>query len=128
MSWTQAEMRTLKPNRYILIDDEPCKIISITTSKPGKHGEAKGRLEAIGIFDGQKKSIVHPVSHKVKVPLIDKRTAQVLSITGSEVQLMDLTTYETFQVPIEEKDKGKFKPGKEIQYLIAMGRKKITRI
>ena len=123
-----AEVRTLKVNRYILIDEEPCKILSISTSKPGKHGEAKARIEAVGIFDGQKKSIVHPVKHKVHVPIIDKRSAQILSIMGSEtVQLMDLETYETFEMPIPDEYKGKLEPGSEIQYLEAVGRKKITR-
>ena len=124
-----AEVRTLKVNRYILVDEEPCKIVSISTSKPGKHGEAKARIEAIGVFDGQKRSIVHPVKHKVHVPMINKRTAQVLSLMGTDhVQLMDLETYETFEMPIEEEYKGKLEPGNEIQYLEAMGRKKITRV
>lgn len=123
-----AEVRTLKVNRYILVDEEPCKIVSISTSKPGKHGEAKARIEAIGVFDGQKRSIVHPVKHKVHVPMINKRNAQVLSLAGTDhVQLMDLETYETFEMPIEEEYKGKLEPGNEIQYLEAMGRKKITR-
>ena len=123
-----SEVRTLRVNRYVIIDDEPCKIVSISTSKPGKHGEAKARIEAIGIFDGQKRSIVHPVKHKVHVPMIDKRTAQVLSLVGDTVvQLMDLETYETFEMPIPEEFKGQLQPGNEIQYLQALGRKKITR-
>jgi len=127
MSWNQAEMRSLKPNRYVLIDEEPCKILSVNISKPGKHGEAKARVEAVGIFDKQKRSIVHPVTHKVKVPIIDKRRAQILTVMGSEVQLMDLETYETFNVAISAELGGKLSPGGEVQYLVAMGRKKITR-
>jgi translation initiation factor 5A len=123
-----AEVRTLKVSRYILIDEEPCKIVSISTSKPGKHGESKARIEAIGIFDEQKRSIVHPVKHKVHVPMIDKRTAQVLALMGDQVQLMDMETYATFEIPIPEEFKDKLEPGKEVQYLEAMGRKKITRI
>jgi len=123
-----AEIRTLKVNRYIIIDDEPCKIVSLSTSKPGKHGEAKARIEAIGIFDGQKKSIVKPVKHKVHVPIIDKRTAQILALMGENVQLMDLETYETFEMPIPDEYRGKLEAGKEIQYLQALGRKKITRV
>lgn len=111
----------------MLVDDEPCKILNIQTSKPGKHGEAKARVDAVGIFDGNKRSIVHPVTHKVKVPMIDKRTAQVLAIHGDDIQLMDLESYETFNVPMVEEFKDQLEPGKEIQYLIAMGRKKITR-
>ena len=128
MSWQQAEVRTLKINRYVLIDDEPCKITGMSTSKPGKHGEAKARVEGIGIFDGQKRSFVHPVSHKVKVPMIDKRAAQVLAIMGDEVQLMDMVTYETFNVPIPDEYRDSLTEGAEIQYLIAMDRKKITRV
>ena len=122
-----AEVRTLKVNRYLIIDDEPCKIKSISTSKPGKHGEAKARIEAIGVFDGQKRSVVKPVTHKVGVPIIDKRTAQVVAIMGDNVQLMDMETYETFEMPIPDEYKGKLEPGTEVSYLIALGRKKITR-
>ena len=123
-----AEVRTLRVNRYMIIDDEPCKIMSISTSKPGKHGEAKARIEAIGVFDGQKRSVVHPVKHKIHVPIIDKRSAQVLSLMGSDtVQLMDLETYETFEMTITDDLKGKLQPGNEVLYLEALGKKKITR-
>ena len=123
-----AEVRTLKVNRYMIIDGEPCKIMSISTSKPGKHGEAKARIEAIGVFDGQKRSVVHPVKHKIHVPIIDKRNAQILSLMGSDtVQLMDLETYETFEMTIPDEYKGKLAPGAEIMYLTALGKRKITR-
>lgn len=128
MATEQAEVRTLKEGRYIVIDDEPCKIVSISTSKPGKHGEAKARIEAMGIFDNSKRSVVYPVKHKVLVPLIDKRTAQIVNLLGAEVQLMDLETYEMFQLPIPDDMKDSLKPGEDIQYLIAMEKKKITRV
>lgn len=128
MATEQVEVRELKEGRYVVIDDEPCKISSISTSKPGKHGEAKARIEAIGIFDGNKKSVVYPVKHKVQVPIIDKRTAQIVSIMGAEVQLMDLETYEMFHLPITDDVKDDLKPGGEILYLITMDRKKITRV
>ena len=127
MSWVQSEIRELKPNRYILVDEEPCRILSIQTSKPGKHGESKARLEVVGLFDGQKRSIVHPVTHKVKVPVIDKRKAQVLSVRGDTAQLMDLQTYETFELPIPEDMKGAVQPVDEVLYTEAMGRRQMTR-
>ncbi|MBU0684886.1 MAG: translation initiation factor IF-5A [Thermoplasmatota archaeon] len=128
MATEQVEVRELREGRYVVIDDEPCKISSISTSKPGKHGEAKARIEAIGIFDGNKKSVVYPVKHRVQVPIIDKRTAQIVSIMGAEVQLMDLETYEMFHLPITDDVKDDLKPGGEILYLITMDRKKITRV
>jgi translation initiation factor 5A len=124
-----AEVRELKVGRYVLIDEEPCKIQSISTSKPGKHGEAKAKIDAVGIFDEQKRTIVHPVKHKVGVPIIDKRSAQILALMGTDVvQLMDMETYETFEMPIPEDLKGQLEPGKEILYLQAMGKRKITRV
>jgi translation initiation factor 5A len=80
------------------------------------------------VFDGRKRSIVHPVTHKVQVPIIDKRNAQVIAVMGNEVQLMDLETYETFNVPIPEDLQGELESGKEIHYMEALGRKMITRV
>ena len=128
MATEQVEVRELKEGRYIVIDNEPCKIISISTSKPGKHGEAKARIEAMGIFDNNKRSVVYPVKHKVLVPMIDKRQAQVVSIMGSEAQLMDLETYEMFTLPVTDEVKDTIKPGGDVLYLVTMERKKITRV
>jgi len=126
--WSQAEVRELKEGRFVVIDGEPCKILSITTSKPGKHGEAKARIDAVGLFDEKKRSIVHPVTHKVQVPMIDKRKAQILAITVEEVQLMDLENFENFSLHITEEYKGQLHPGEEVLYMIAMGRRKIMKV
>ena len=123
------EIRTLKVGRYIVIDDEPCKLVEYTTSKPGKHGEAKARMVAIGLFDKQKRSLVHPVKHKVHVPQVDRRKAQILANMGAEVQMMDLETFETFNIPlsdIPDKFHGDMEPGNEIVFLAAMGRKLVN--
>jgi len=125
MAWTQAEVRELKEGRYVMVDNEPCKILSIQTSKPGKHGEAKARIDAVGIFDGSKRSVVYPVKHKVQVPIINKRTAQVLSIGEGEAQLMDMESYETFSLPIKESARERVKPGVEVPYISTMGKRQI---
>ena len=83
---------------------------------------------AISIFEGTKKSIVHPVKHKVQVPNIDRRQAQVISIIGDEVQLMDMETYETFNLHIPDEYQDKLESGAQIQYMIAMDRKMIIKI
>ncbi len=124
----QVEVRELKEGRYMNIDNEPCKIMSISTSKPGKHGEAKARIEAVGIFDGAKRSVVFPVKHKVQVPIIDKRQAQVVALHGAEAELMDLETYEMFHLPVSDDVKGSLTPGGDVMYIVAMDRKKITRV
>ncbi|MCL4344812.1 MAG: translation initiation factor IF-5A [Candidatus Thermoplasmatota archaeon] len=125
MSWQEAEVRELKVGRYMLIDDAPCKIMEINMSKPGKHGEAKGRIVAIGIFDNQKRSVVYPVKHKVKVPIIEKKNAQVLSVSNKEAQLMDSETFETFVMSLSDEEVEKVKAGTEVSYWEAMGIRKI---
>jgi translation initiation factor 5A len=124
---TVNEVRNLRVNGYLIIEDEPCKILSISKSKPGKHGEAKARIEAVGLFDGQKRTIVHPVKHKVGVPMIDKRQGQVITTSGASAQVMDLETYETFEMTVDEEFQDKLEAGKEINYMVALGRMKITR-
>jgi len=123
--WEMKEIRELKIGRYVNIDESPCKIISISTSKPGKHGSAKACIEAADLFTGSKKSINAPVSTKVQVPQIDKRKGQVLSIQGDEVQIMDLETFETFSMAINADHECILEDGGEIMYIVAMGRQKL---
>jgi len=123
--WEQKEVRELKIGRYLNIDGEPCKIISMSTSKPGKHGSAKASIEATSIFTGAKKSLISPVSSKVQVPMIDKRKGQILSIRDNEIQLMDLETFETFSMAINEDHESDLVEGGEVMYLVAMGRQRL---
>ncbi|HDD72557.1 MAG TPA: translation initiation factor IF-5A [Candidatus Aenigmarchaeota archaeon] len=109
-------IKDCKPGSYIMIEGEPCKVISMTKSKPGKHGAAKVRLEAVGIFDGKKRSLMKPADAEVSIPVIEKKKAQVISVSGEIAQLMDLETYETFEATIPEEFKGKLESGTEILY------------
>ena len=121
----QVEMRGLKEGRYVIIDDEPCVIKSIAKSKPGKHGAAKARVDAIGIFDNQKRSIVQPVTAKVYVPIVERKSGQVLTIGEDSVQLMDMGDYSTLDVPMTADDREKVEEGKEVPYLLVMGKTKL---
>jgi translation initiation factor 5A len=121
----QTEVRTLKEGRYVIIDDEPCVIKSLSHSKPGKHGSAKARVDAIGIFDNQKRSIISPVTQKIYVPLVERKNGQVISISGDIVQIMDMGDYSTVELTIPDEYKDKIEVGKDIQYLVAMGKQKI---
>ena len=123
--WEQKEVRELKVGRYLNIDGEPCKIVSMSTSKPGKHGSAKASIEATSIFTGAKRSLISPVSSKVQVPMIDKRKGQILSIRDNEIQLMDLETFETFSMAINDDHESDLVEGGEVMYLVAMGRQRL---
>jgi translation initiation factor 5A len=121
----QVEVRTLKEGKYVLIDEEPCVIKSISHAKTGKHGSAKARVDAIGIFDGTKRSIVQPVTDKIYVPIVDRKNGQVLTVKGDVCQVMDMADYATLELKIPEELKGKIEAGKDISYLSSMGKMKI---
>ena len=129
-----TELGSLKIGSYILLPvadqptGDPCRITEYDTSKPGKHGSAKARIVAVGIFDGQKRPHVGPVNMQVHVPLIDKRAAQIISIVDSNIQVMDSETFETIDIDmIEEELEGTLEQGNDIEYWNVMGRTKIMR-
>lgn len=130
-----SELGSLKIGSYILLpvsdqpSGEPCRIVEYDTSKPGKHGSAKARIVGVGVFDNQKRPHVGPVSMQVHVPLIDKRTGQVISVTEAGTQVMDSETFETIDVTmIDEEIKDKIQQGKDVEYWKVMDRTKIMRV
>lgn len=130
MSYKMAKVGDLKEGSYAIIDDEPSKIVSIQKSKPGKHGSSKYRCIAISLFDGSKRSFVSPVDQNIKVPIVDKRSAQIVSVASASVQLMDLENYEVFDVrkPDEGELSEELEAGKEVEYWHIMDRYQIKRV
>lgn len=123
------DLGSLKVGSYIVIDGEPCRIVSYDHSKPGKHGSAKARVAAISVFDGSKHTLVSPVSAGVEVPLIDKRNGQIISISGKILQIMDLETFEVFETSAVEQDIiDKVRQGGEVEYWKVLDRIKVTRV
>jgi len=124
-----VDVGNLRVGGYITVDGEPCRIVDITKSKPGKHGSAKARIVAMGIFDGAKRSLVKPVDATAEVPIIEKRSGQVFAVTPSSMQIMDLETYEYLDAPFPEEEelKAKLVPGVEIEYWRILGKVKIVR-
>ncbi len=124
-----VEVGSLKVGQYLIIDGEPCRIVEFEKSKPGKHGAAKARIVGISAFTGQKKNLISPVDAKTEVPLIDKRTGQILSISGNTVQLMDMESYQTFETPMPEDAelRAAMSAGSEVEYWAVLGRNMIVR-
>jgi len=120
-----VEIRTLKVGRYVALEESAYKILSMSKSKPGKHGSAKARIELEDIFTGQKRSHVGTVTDSIYVPVIEKGSAIITHIQGSEVHAMDNKTYESLILP--QPSEFTLVPGGEIQWMEAMGRFRITR-
>jgi len=119
-----VELGSLKEGHNIVIDGEPCRIVEVEKSKPGKHGSAKVRLVAIGIFDEVKRSMVGPADNKVEVPIVDKRSGQVVAVSGDSVSVMDNETLQIVEVPLpkDENLRAKIEPGVSVEYWNIMNR------
>ena len=114
---------TAKPGSYIVIDGAACKVVSTDTSKPGKHGSAKVRIVATGLLDGKRRETVSPTSDNIEVPLIEKKIAQILSVSGDMANVMDEASFETFDLPIPEDLKASIVPNAKVLYWVIMGEK-----
>ena len=123
MGIKQASIGTLQRGSYVIIEDVACKVTGTQTSRPGKHGHAKVRLEAIGLIDNKKRVIVSPGHDSVDVPIIEKKIAQVLSISGNTANVMDSESYETFDLEIPEELKEKVVEGINVLYWDIIGDK-----
>ena len=114
---------SLKKGSYVILEGAACRVTNTSTSRPGKHGHAKVRLEAVGMIDGKKREIVMPGHDNIEAPIIDKRNAQILSIHGDIANVMDSETYETFDMKIPEDLKGQVVEGATVLYWVILGNK-----
>jgi len=130
VSVTYATLGELRPGSYIVIDGEPCKIVEMSKAKTGKHGSAKAHVVAVCLFSGNKKTLTAPVDTRVEVPIIDKRVGQVIADMGDMVQIMDMETFDTFEVekPEDPDLASKLQPGVEVEYWVVMGRYMIMKV
>jgi len=92
---TQMEASDLSNGSYVMIDDEPCEVRSVSMSSPGKHGSAKAKIKARGVFDEKDRHITKPGDSMMMSPDIEKKEGQIVSIDGDIAQVMDMDTYET---------------------------------
>jgi len=78
----------LRKSGHVLIDHRPCKIIELSTAKPGKHGHAKVHLIALDIFTGKKLDIISPATHNVDVPVSVRHEYIVQDIDDGYLSLL----------------------------------------
>ena len=130
MSYKMGKVGELREGNYAIIEGEPSQIVTIQKSKPGKHGSAKFRCTAISLFDGSKRSFVSPTGANIQIPIVDKRSGQILSVSPSSVQIMDMETYEVLDVPLPDEDeiRSKLEAGREVEYWNIMDNYKVQRI
>lgn len=116
----------LKVGDYVIFNEEPC-VVNKKSVSAAEGGDEKEKIYVEGLFDGQKRTFVSHLDDKVEVPIIEKGCAQILAIIGNSAQLMDLDSYETFELTIPLDFRGELEEGDEVEYIQALGRKKIER-
>ncbi len=120
MDIKHEELGKLKVGRYMIMDDRPCEITKMERSSPGKHGHAKYRVTGADLITRSKKQGIWGGHDKVQVPIIEKKTAQVLSVSEDSAQLMDFESYETFETKIPEEFKEQIIPNAHVMYWVIM--------
>ena len=123
-----ASAISMQKGSYIILEGAACRVVDTQVSKPGKHGHSKIRISAMGLIDEKKRVSVMPGHDNVEVPIIEKKSAQVLSIKSDIANVMDSETYETFDLKIPEELQGKLKEGMTILYWDIMGEKVMKQI
>ena len=123
-----TDIGSIKVGSYIIVDDVACVIKNIQISKPGKHGSTKARIETVGLVDGQKRIFIKPTSDRIEVPIIEKKDAQVLSIHETMANVMDMDTYETFDLQIPEELVNQVKEGDQVLYWIILDDKVLKQV
>ncbi len=119
---------SLQKGHYVIIDGAACRVTGVQISKPGKHGHSKVRFEGVGLVDDKKRIAVLPGSDNVEVPIIEKKTAQVLSVTENKASVMDLESYETFELNIPEELKGQVVDGCSVIYWVILDAKMMKQL
>lgn len=119
---------TLQKGSFVVVEGVACRVVDMQTSRPGKHGHAKVRLSAVGLLDSKKRDIVMPGHDNIDVPVIDKKNAQVLSISADTANVMDSETYETFDLSIPEELKGQVVEGCSVIYWTILNDKVMKQI
>jgi len=111
---------SLRKDGHVVIKGRPCKIVSMTTSKTGKHGHAKAHLVAIDIFTGKKLEDLSPSTHNMDVPTVSRQDYKLLFIDEGFLNLISCngnTLKDDVKVPegdIGDQIKNGFIEGKEL--------------
>lgn len=123
-----ASVGSLQKGSYVVLEGAACKVVDVQVSKPGKHGHSKVRLSAMGLIDDKKRIVVMPGHDNVEVPIIEKKSAQVLSIQGDTANVMESETYETFDLKIPEELRGQVTESSNVLYWVILNDKVMKQV
>lgn len=83
--WTiPIRVGTIKKGTYLVMMDHPCKVVSITICKTGKHGHAKAAITGLDIFSGSKYVVRASTSQNMEQPIIKNTNYTVSHIQDDD--------------------------------------------
>lgn len=128
MTTKPVDVGSLKKGSYVVIEGAASVVTDIQVSKSGKHGHAKVRMTAVGLVDDKKRVAVMPAHEKLDSPIIEKKTAQVLSVQDNMANVMDSATFETYDLKIPDELKAEVVPGVNVLYWLILNDKVIKQV
>jgi translation initiation factor 5A len=91
-------------------NENPCKIVSMSTSKTGKHGGAKVHMVGIDIFNGKKIEEICGSTENMNVPEVLRYDCQLIDIVQEDIDdrevrqciLLDENALERASLPVPD--------------------------
>ena len=126
---TSQLAKHLKPGGFVIIDDIPCKVDKVNISSSGKHGHAKVRVDAVGLLDGVRKSVIKTAHDSMDVPILLRKNGQVVSLLGGgKAQIMDMETFEVVELEIPADRKDEIVAGAEVEFFEILNTQTLKRL
>lgn len=132
---------SLKKGDLVMIKDHPCKVVSFSTAKTGKHGSAKAMVSGIDIFTSNKHECTFSTGDTVDAPIMKRTEYNLINIDDEDFATLLLDSGETkedLKVPndewlkdVTERIRTIFNDGKKecmVTVIGAMGQEKIIAV
>eukprot|EP00998_Keelungia_sp_KM082_P009598 NODE_5780_length_677_cov_263.372727_g5757_i0.p2 GENE.NODE_5780_length_677_cov_263.372727_g5757_i0~~NODE_5780_length_677_cov_263.372727_g5757_i0.p2 ORF type:complete len:157 (+),score=52.90 NODE_5780_length_677_cov_263.372727_g5757_i0:76-546(+) len=96
----------LNVGKYCCIKGRPCKIVSFSTSKNGKHGVAKASITGIDVFTEKKIECIAGTTSSIDCPNLARAEYQLIDIQDGFMNLLDANGEEKNDCKVPDNDCG----------------------
>ena len=96
---------------YVMLKGKPCKVISVSISKTGKHGHAKANIVGLDVFTNKKYQELSPTSHNMTAPAMYRSEWQLTDVSREgTMTLMDANGGTRSDLDLPKETSGEFTP------------------
>ncbi|KAM9249155.1 eukaryotic translation initiation factor 5A-2-like [Dugong dugon] len=113
----------LRKNGFVVLKGRPRKIVEMSTSKMGKHSQAKVHLAGNDIFMWKKPGDICPSTHNMDIPNIKRNDYQLIRIQDGYLSLLTETgeVHEDLKLlggELGKEIEGKYNAGEDVQMFV----------